>query len=334
MLSAVRIAVVGVGYWGPKIVRNLNSLPQTSVTLLADLDPNQLKLAARATPGVRTTTCLDEVWAADVDGIVIATPVRTHYALAKAALLAGKHVLVEKPLTTDVAEAEELVALAQSRRLTLMVGHTFVYNPAIYQLRELALGGELGHIYEINLERLNLGLFRSDIDVIWDLAPHDVSILLYLLEQEPERVEVLARTHVRPQVYDTAHLDFQFPSGASAHAHVSWHYPTKTRRVTVIGDKRMVVCDDTNQTTTLTIYDCGADVSADPHISYRRGETYVASFEWDEPLRLECDDFTSAIRFETTPRASGAEGLRVVRILAHAQEALALRRLERIAVRG
>ncbi len=258
----------------------------------------------------------------NVDGVIIVTPVKTHFALARQALLHGKHVLVEKPLTTSVAEAEELVALAEERQLILMVGHTFEYNPAVNELRKIIQGGELGNIYSIETERVNLGLFRNDINVIWDLAPHDVSILLYLLNQKPEHIKVQAHAHVQKHIHDTAHLDLEFAGGMSAHIHVSWLHPCKIRRVTIIGDERMAVYDDTNPAEMLKIYNKGADVHADPVVSYRHGAITIPHIDWVEPLRLECEDFVHAIRTGEQPRAHGGVGLEVVRVLAQAQEAL------------
>ncbi len=236
--------------------------------------------------------------------------------------MSGKHVLVEKPLTANIAEAEELVAIAQEQGRILMVGHTFEYNPAVNELRKLVQSGELGKIYCIEAERVNLGLFRSDINVIWDLAPHDISILLYVLGMKPEQVKVQAHTHLQPHIHDIAHLDLGFANGTSAHIHVSWLHPCKIRRVTVIGDARMVVYDDTNPAEMIKIYNKGADVYADPVVSYRNGEITIPYIEWIEPLRLECEDFARAIRTGSQPRAHGGVGLEVVRILAKAQEAL------------
>ena len=299
-MTDLRFGVIGWGYWGPKIARNLDSLPHAMVTMVADADFYRLASLRVNQSGTKTTTLPEDVFRSDVDGVVIATPVRTHYQLAKEALLHGKHVLVEKPLTANVMEAEELVALAAEQRRVLMVGHTFEYNPAVNELRKLIQSGDLGKIFCIETERVNLGLFRSDINVIWDLAPHDISILLYLLGKKPEQIRVQAHAHI----------------------HVSWLHPCKIRRVTVIGDMRMVVYDDTNPAEMLKIYNKGADVHADPVVSYRFGEITIPHIDWIEPLRLECEDFANSIRLGTQPRAHGGVGLEVVRVLAAAQEAL------------
>ncbi len=321
MMTDLCFGVIGWGYWGPKIARNLDSLGGVTVAMVADQDTHRLTSIVNQ-HRVKTTTEAVGVFRSDVDGVVIATPVRTHYQLTKAALLHGKHVLVEKPLTTNVAEAEELVALAKEQQRILMEGHTFEYSPAVNELRKLVHSGDLGKIYCIEAERLNLGLFRNDINVIWDLAPHDVSILLYLLSKKPDQIRVQAHSHLQSHIHDIAHLDLGFSDGMTAHIHVSWLHPCKIRRVTVIGDKRMAVYDDTNPAEMLKIYNKGADIHADPVVSYRFGAITIPHIDWIEPLRLECEDFANAIRTRTQPRANGSIGLEVVRVLASAQEAL------------
>ena len=334
----LRFGIIGWGYWGPKIARNLDSLAGATVAMVADSDVRRLENSPSSLASivnqhiVKTTTQAEDVFRSDVDGVVIATPVRTHYALAKQALLHGKHVLVEKPLTANVAEAEELVALAEELHLTLMVGHTFEYSPAVNELRKLVQSGDLGRIYSIEAERLNLGLFRSDINVIWDLAPHDVSILLYLLGKKPDVMKVQAHAHLQRGIHDIAHLDLGFASGMTAHVHVSWLHPCKVRRVTVIGDLRMAIYDDTNPAEMLKIYNKGADVHADPGISYRFGAITIPHIDWVEPLRLECEDFANSIRSRTLPRAHGAVGLEVVRVLAEAQKVLEVQERQRAQV--
>lgn len=320
----LRFGIIGWGYWGPKIARNLESLPHAMVTMIADTNAHRLGVLAvkqYQSPLCKTTE-IEELLCSNVDGIAIATPVRTHYHLAKAALLHGKHVLVEKPLAASVAEAEELVALAAQQQRTLMVGHTFEYSPAVNELREHVRSGNLGRIYNIQAERVNLGLFRSDVNVIWDLAPHDISILLYLLGQKPERTNVQAHAHLQSRIHDTAHLDLEFASGIAAHIHVSWLHPCKIRRMTIIGDAKMAVYDDTSPAEMVKIYNKGVDIGADPTISYRSGTITIPHIDWVEPLRLECEDFANAIRQGVQPRANGVVGLEVVRVLAKVQEEL------------
>ena len=331
-MEELRFGVIGWGYWGPKMARNLDALAQATVTMVADLEEYRLASLKISHPWIKTTTRAQDVFGSDLDGVVIATPVRTHYRLAKEALLSGKHVLVEKPLTASLAQAQELVTLAQAQGRILMVGHTFEYNPAVNELRKLVQNGDLGKIYCVETERVNLGLFRSDTNVIWDLAPHDLSILLYVLGKKPQQIKVQAHTHLQPHIHDIAHLDLGFADGLSAHIHVSWLHPCKIRRVTVIGDARMVVYDDTNPAEMIKIYNKGADVHADPGVSYRNGEITIPYIEWVEPLHLECEDFARAIRTGSPPRAHGGVGLEVVRILAKAQEVLTMQEKQPLAI--
>lgn len=328
-MKNLRFGVIGWGYWGPKIARNLDSLPGAAVTIVADTDTRRLENLAVNQPWIQTTTQIEDVFQSDVDAVVIATPVSTHFQLARKALLHGKHVLVEKPLTTCVAEAEELVEIARQQQRILMVGHTFEYNPAVNELRKLMQSGDLGKIYCIEAERVNLGLFRNDINVIWDLAPHDISILLYLIDKKPEKIKVQAHAHVQSNIEDVAHLDLEFADGMNAHIHVSWLHPCKIRRVTVIGDARMVVYDDTNPAEMIKVYNKGADVHADPVVSYRYGEITIPHIDWIEPLHLECEDFANSIRTGKKPRASGEVGLEVVRVLAAVQATLKIQGLQK-----
>lgn len=328
----IRFGVIGWGYWGPKLARNLDTIPNAMVTTVADTDARRLANLRVNQPWIQTTTQIEDMFRSDVDAVVIATPVRTHFQLAREALLHGKHVLVEKPLTASVPEAEELITLAREQERVLMVGHTFEYNPAVNELRKLVQGGDLGKLYCIEAERVNLGLFRNDINVIWDLAPHDISILLYLLDKKPERIKVQAHAHLQSHIEDVAHLDLEFADGMNAHIHVSWLHPCKIRRVTVIGDERMVVYDDTNPAEMIKIYNKGADVHADPVVSYRYGAITIPHIDWIEPLHLECEDFANAIRTGEPPRANGEVGLEVVRVLAAMQEVLEAQERQRATV--
>jgi predicted dehydrogenase len=327
MMRRLRFGLIGWGYWGPKLARNLESLPQASLDIVADVNPMTLAKVKLERPWIATTTEVEGIFSSSVDGVVIATPVATHFELARNALIHGKHVLVEKPLTASVSEAEELIEIAEQNKVTLMAGHTFEYSPAVTQLRQLIQDGELGNIYCVEIERLNLGLFRSDIDVIWDLAPHDASILLALLGRSPKQVQAHAHAHLHPSIYDVAHLDLEYDTGTTAHIHVSWLHPAKVRRVTVIGDKRMAIYDDTNPAEMLKVFNKGADVGVDPVFSYRHGAITIPHIEWIEPLRLECEDFAHSIRTGEQPRANGRSGLEVVRILAAAQESLLVRQI-------
>src|SRR6266487_5077770 len=279
-VKELRFGVIGWGYWGPKIARNLDSLSHAAVTMVADTDAFRFTNLAVNQPWIQRTTLIEDIFRSDVDAVVIATPVSTHFQLAREALLYGKHVLVEKPLTANVTEAEELVALAQKQQRILMVGHTFEYNPAVNELRKLVQSGELGKIYCIEAERVNLGLFRNDVNVIWDLAPHDISILHYILGKKPNQITVKAHAHLQSHIHDIAHLDLAFADETTAHINVSWLHPCKIRRITVIGDARMVVYDDTSPSEMIKIYNKGADVHADPVVSYRHGAITIPHIDW------------------------------------------------------
>ncbi|MDI7278121.1 MAG: Gfo/Idh/MocA family oxidoreductase, partial [Anaerolineae bacterium] len=246
MSDAVRVGVIGCGYWGPKHARNFHELPGSSLAWACDLSPDRLDHVKRLYPEVQVTRDYGEVLSSDVDAVVVATPVATHYRLVMEALRAGKHVLVEKPLTADVAQAEEIVAEGKRRGRVLMVGHTFEYNPAVEAVRDIIASGELGRIYYIDGTRVNLGVFQSDINVVWDLAPHDVSILRFILGAEPERVSARGSAYVqwRKCIYDVAYLAFSFPGGVLAEVHVSWLDPCKIRRYTIVGSHKMLVYDD------------------------------------------------------------------------------------------
>src|SRR5260221_7232441 len=320
-MKDLRFGVIGWGYWGPKIARNLDALAHATVAMVADVNALRLATLPVNQSWMQATTQVEDMFRSDIDAVVIATPVRTHFQLAREALLHDKHVLVEKPLTASVAEAGELIALAQERQRILMVGHTFEYNPAVNELRKLVQSGDLGKIYCVEAERVNLGLFRNDINVIWDLVPHDISILLYLFDKKPERIKVQAHAHLQSYRRCRPSL-LEFADNMNAHIHVSWLHPCKIRRVTVIGDARMVVYDDTNPAEMLKIYNKGVDVHADPVVSYRNGEITIPYIDWIEPLHLECEDFANAIRTGTQPRANGEVGLAVVQVLAAVQQML------------
>lgn len=324
----LRVGVVGLGYWGPKIVRNFYELPGADLRWAVDLDAGRLARVTGQYPTVRGTSSFDELLDSDVEAVVVSTPVRTHYGLAKRALLAGKHVLVEKPLTASSAEAEELVHLSERQGLTLMVGHTFEYNPAVRLLREIVASGEIGDVYYVDAARLNLGLFQSDINVLWDLAPHDVSILLYILQCAPIAVSARGFASVNPDVHDVAYIEARFPRNIHAHLHVSWLDPCKVRRVTVVGSKKMVVYNDVQESEKIRIYDKGVDRPYetdrfhDFHLAYRYGGMEAPHIPFEEPLRNQCDHFLECIRAGTRPQSDGRSGLRVVRILEQADQSL------------
>jgi predicted dehydrogenase len=266
----------------------------------------------------------------DIDAVAIATPVHTHYKFASEALYAGKHVFVEKPLTASVEEAESLVALADQRKRKLMVGHTFEYTCAVRKMKEIIDSGELGKIYYINSQRLNLGLFQKDINVVWDLAPHDISIVLYLLGQEPEAVSTMGASHVNPSIEDVAVLTMHFPGDLIAFIQTSWLDPDKIRKMTVVGSRKMMVYDDIQPSEKIRIYDKGVEMPkhydsfAEFHYSYKYGDIVIPRIEGAEPLRTELSHFVDAIRQDINPLSDGRSGLRVVKILEAAQQSLEL----------
>lgn len=332
-MTPLRLGVIGCGYWGPHLIRNFHELPTAEVRMVADMQEDRRTRIQRQFPQVQTTASHEDVLAdPTIEAVVVATPIRTHYALAKQALQSGKHVLVEKPLAASVAEAEALVALAAARDLRLMVGHTFEYNPAVEELRRLVQDGKIGKVRYIDAARLNLGLFQKDINVMWDLAPHDISILLYVLGAEPLTVSARGSGYVRPDIADVAYIELTFPDNVVANVHVSWLEPCKVRRVTVVGDQKMVVYNDVSAEEKIKVYDKGVSLPvasptgtfSDFQMSYRYGDIISPRVAWQEPLHAECSHFVDSIRSGQRPRSDGQVGLRVVRILERADQSLAL----------
>jgi predicted dehydrogenase len=321
------IGVIGVGYWGPKHVRNFVSLG-ARMQWIADRDPARLQAVRREYPHVQTTRDHRDVLAdPDVQGVVVATPVSSHAPLVEAALRAGKHVLVEKPLARTSAEAEHLIELADARGLVLMVGHTFLFNPAVRYLKELISQGELGDIYYAYAQRLNLGLFQSDINVVWDLAPHDISILMYVLDLPATAVSATGRGYVRRSIEDVAIVSLTFGDYVSASVHVSWLDPNKVRRVTVVGSRKMVIYDDVETLEKIRIYDKGVEPPpitgfGEFQLSYRYGGITVPHLPSVEPLRAECEHFLHCIATGERPLTDGQQGLHIVRVLEAADASL------------
>jgi len=325
----VRVAVVGYGYWGSKHVRVLSTMPDVAVTVV-DSDISRLEEAAAHYPSVQSTaTDLGDVLD-DTDAVLVATPPGSHYAVAMQALKHGKHVLVEKPLATSVAQAEEMVATAAENDVQLMVGHTFEYNAAVRQLREIIRSGELGRVLYIDSARLSLGLYQRDVNVIWDLAPHDISITSYLLDELPVATSVWAQRNVGPLQEDVAYLRLEFPT-THAFVHVSWLNPRKVRRVTVVGDRRMAVYDDMSDNERIRIFDIGVDPGAidDPHmahempVTYRTGDIISPFVPFREPLVVQDREFVDSIRSGRPSATPGQRGLDIVRVLAATDVALA-----------
>lgn len=327
--ARLRFGVVGYGYWGPQLVRNLDRLTMGEVAYIADLSEERRQAAHFEFPSAQVTADLNEVLASDVDALVIATPIRTHHKLARMALEHGKHVFVEKPLTANSAQAEELVALADRVGRVLMVGHTFMYNPAVEKLRSLVQDGDLGNVYYIDAMRVNLGLFQPDINVMWDLAPHDLSILNYVLGMHPVSVSAQGGSYVRPNVHDVVYLTLKYPNGLLAHIHVSWLNPSKMRRFTVVGDKQMAIYDDVEATEKIRVFNRGVDAPertstfGEFQLSYRYGDIVSPHIRWSEPLAMECRHFAESILEEKKPRSDGLNGLRIVQILEAADASLA-----------
>lgn len=324
----LNIGVIGYGYWGPKLVRNFQELPNTQVSMVSDKDPGRLNQIRQTHPDVEVTNDYMDLLNSDIDGVVIATPVSTHFRLAWDALQHGKSVLVEKPLARTSAECQALIDLAASRQLAVMVGHTFEYNPAVEMLRNMVVSGEIGQVYYAYGLRTNLGIFQKDINVLWDLAPHDISILLYVLGQLPVSVSAFGEAYVQPGIQDVARMSLFFPDQVQAHVHVSWLDPCKVRRITIVGSKKMVVYDDVEPLEKLKVYDKGVDkpnhtdTYGEFQLSYRYGNITIPQIPAQEPLRLECAHFAECIMRKQTPRSDGHSGWRVVKVLEGAQASL------------
>jgi predicted dehydrogenase len=327
MGAVVRVAVVGCGYWGAKHIRVLSSLPRVTQVIAVDQNEAITAALARSFPGLLTARDIDEALPM-MDAAIVATPPRSHAPIALQLLRAGKHVLVEKPMATSVADAEEMIEAAAARDLTLMVGHTFEYNEAVRSLRRTLADGELGQIRYIDTARLNLGLYQSDVNVVWDLAPHDISIINYVLDSQPASVHAWGLAHANATLEDVAYLSLRYPDvDAMAHIHVSWLDPCKVRRVTLVGSKRMAVYNDLVDEGRVKIYDKGvaipdAATEGTPPMSYRYGGIYSPYIELQEPLRVEAEHFIDCILTGAEPLSGAASGLSVVRVLAGAEESL------------
>jgi predicted dehydrogenase len=316
----VRVAVVGLGYWGPNLIRNLHDIEEAHVVWACDLRPEALAAIERRYPAVPRTTRIDQVLEDEaVDAVVVATPVSTHHELGLAALSADKHVLVEKPLAASSQQAVELLDTAAARGLVVMPGHTFLYSPPVRLIRDLMESGELGEIYFISTSRVNLGIHQPDVSVVWDLGPHDFSILRYWLGELPSTVAALTRSCVTPNTPDVAFIHLAFGSGAIAHVELAWLAPSKLRRTTIVGSKKMVVYDDTS-IEPVRIFDSGAHLR-DPQtfgeyqLTYRTGDILSPKVAATEPLALQLTDFCDAIQTGATPRSSAEVGLDVVRVI-------------------
>jgi predicted dehydrogenase len=325
----VSVAVVGLGYWGPNLVRNLVELSNSSVACVCDTREERLDAIGRRYPGITGAQSFDAVLEDNaVEAVALATPVSTHHGLASAALEAGKHVFVEKPLAASQAEAVELIELADRKGLVLMPGHTFLYSPPVNRIRDLIADEELGDVYFISTSRVNLGLHQSDVSVAWDLGPHDFSILRYWLNETPSHVTALARGYAIPTTPDVAFINLEFASGTIAHAELSWLAPSKLRRTTIVGSRKMVVYDDTSNEP-LRVFDSGValrdpETFGEYRLTYRTGDIVSPHIEPAEPIFLELEDFCAAVRSGSTPRSSKELGLDVVRMIEAVDSSLAL----------
>lgn len=323
----VGAAVVGYGYWGPNLARNLDERPELALRALCDRDPSQRNAFGRRFPQVPAVMDLSEVLSDPaVEAIVIATPPQTHYPLARSALLAGRHVLVEKPLATSVADARELAALARARGLVLMPGHTFIYSPAVNAVRNLIRRGEVGDVHFVTSSRMNLGKYQAD-GVVCDLAPHDLSILLYWLGRPVVEVAARGRSVLTSGVPETAFITLAFEGGTTANVQISWLAPRKVRQMIVVGSKLMVQYDDTAADEPVRVYDRGLDIQVpasfgEHQLIYRSGDIVIPRVGSAEPLGLELQDFASAIRTGERPRSDVALGLQIVAVMESAARSM------------
>jgi predicted dehydrogenase len=328
--AMVKFGVVGYGYWGPNVVRNLDRLESAEVVAVCDKSPASRKKVAKAYPDVLVTEDSAELMSSpDIDAIAVVTPVWTHYELAKAALLNGKHIFVEKPFTSNAAQAQELIELAERKNLKIMVDHTFLFTGAVTKIKQLLQDGALGKLYYYDSTRVNLGLFQHDVNVIWDLAPHDLSIIDYLIQQTPEAISATGQAHLNGHE-DVAFITIYFPDNVIAHINVNWLSPVKVRTTLIGGEKKMLVWNDLEADEKIKIYDKGVNVTSreglyDLLVHYRSGDMWAPQIEQVEALTRELAYFVDCIMTDTTPFNDGNAGLRVVKMLEAASQSLKLR---------
>lgn len=324
----MKIAVVGLGYWGPNLVRNFLAAPNVKAVVGCDKDASRLEKIKNKFPEVELTDSFDSVLKRDdIQAVVIATPVFSHYPLAKQALEAGKHCFVEKPFTSSVAQAEDLINLAEKKGLKIMVDHTFVYTGAVRKMKEIIEKGELGEIYYFDSVRVNLGLFQHDVNVVWDLAPHDISIMNYLLDKKPVSVSAIGSDHVGKGIEDIAYLTVNFDNSMIAHFHINWLAPVKVRKTLIGGSKSMVVYDDMEASEKIKIYDKGIEVKTkegvyETLVQYRTGDMRAPKLDLTEALTIEASHFVDCILNNKTPITDGRAGLDVVRILEASEQSI------------
>ena len=329
------IAVVGCGYWGPNLARNIHEMGRAHLYALCDRDEAARGKMSEQYPNARLFDDTEQVWRDEnVDAVIIATPVATHFPLAAAALSAGKHVLIEKPMASSVQECEQLIRLADEKQRVLMVGHTFLYNAAVRYLKRLIDSGELGRMYYLYSQRLNLGIVRQNVNVLWNLAPHDISMLSYLLGKTPLCVSARGLTYLQEGVPDIVFMQLDFPEGIAAHVHLSWLDPGKVRQVTAVGSQKMAVYDDVSTDAKIQLFDKGIDAVdrsqsigtwdsfGEFQLLVRSGDRYIPRLSFTEPLRGECEEFIDSIVERRQALSSGQNGLEVVRVLEAAQRSL------------
>ncbi len=326
--QTLRVGVIGCGYWGPNIIRNFASIENCELRTICDADEDRLDAIQRRYPAVSVETDAAALMDGSLDAVAICTPIRFHYPMAKAALEAGMHVFVEKPMTDSSATARELVELAADKKRALMVDHTFVYSGPVRKIRSIIDDGQLGDLLYFDSVRINLGLFQQDANVVWDLAPHDVSIMDYLLQREPKGVSAIGSVHFGDQE-DMAYMTVRFDGPLLAHFHVNWLAPVKIRKTVIGGSQQMIVYDDLEPTDRVKVYDKGVSVNVDDSerrrvlIDYRTGDMFAPKIDKTEPLFAACSHFADCALNGNTPLTDGEAGLRVVRILEAAQESIA-----------
>jgi predicted dehydrogenase len=328
----MKVGVIGVGYWGPNIIRNFDAYKETEMVVCSDLKQERLNFIKGKQPSLQTTTDYrDIIKNPAIDAVAICTPVFTHFQLAKEALEAGKHVFLEKPMTSTSAQAEELVELAAKKKLVLMLDHTFIYTGAVQLIKKHLDSGEIGDIYYFDSVRINLGLFQHDVNVIWDLAPHDISIMDFILNMKPEAVVATGSDHVGKGLEDVAYMTVYFPKNVIAHVHVNWLSPVKMRQTLIAGTKKMIAWDDNAPLEKIKIYDAGITVNRttdeiyDTLIQYRTGDMWAPKVPMTEALSAEVAHFTDCIKTGKTPITDGVAGLNVVRILEASDKSIKLR---------
>lgn len=325
----INVGVIGSGYWGPNLIRNFYEVPDVNVAACCDINTKRLKYIGQRYPSLNLYSDTDQIIRdKSIDAVSIATPISTHFPIAKKALLNDKHVLVEKPITETNREARELYDLASEKKKVLMVGHTFEYTGAVNKIKDIVNSNGIGKLFYFEASRVNLGLFQEDINVVWDLAPHDISIMLYILRSLPLNVSATGHSCIREGKEDVAYITLAFPENVIAHVHVSWLAPVKFRRIVIGGSEKMIVYDDVENIEKVKIFDKGVTISGptrgtyERQLIYRTGDVVSPKIDTTEPLKVECEHFVNCIKEGTVPRSDGISGYRVVKVLETIQESI------------